>query len=223
VLLGPKVLDVTRRFAWLSGGHAVPPLWSLGYSGSTMSYTDAPNAQERMAQFVALCEEHKIPCSSFQMSSGYTSIGTKRYVFHWNTSKFPQPQTFTAAYAAAGLHLAANIKPCLLTDHPLYAHCAAAGLFLRDSSGAESGGADADEAAPTPTPETSMFWAAMGSVGVCDRPLRVLPLRQPSECGGAWWEGPPMAGGATLALAAPRLHQPGDGGVVAAAGDHPAA
>jgi alpha-glucosidase len=47
VVLGPTVLNVTRRFAWLCGGHALPPLWSLGYSGSTMSYTDAPNAQAR--------------------------------------------------------------------------------------------------------------------------------------------------------------------------------
>ena len=47
VLLGPAVLQVTRRFAWLCGGHALPPLWSLGYSGSTMSYTDAPDAQAR--------------------------------------------------------------------------------------------------------------------------------------------------------------------------------
>ena len=51
VLLGPSVLAVTRRFAWLCGGHALPPLWSVGYSGSTMSYTDAPNAQERLRCF----------------------------------------------------------------------------------------------------------------------------------------------------------------------------
>ena len=157
VLLGPSVLAVTRRFAWLCGGHTLPPLWSVGYSGSTMSYTDAPNAQERMRApsrsrhasahhgtsplspqermrlFLELCAKHEIPCSSFQMSSGYTSIGTKRYVFHWNRDKFPEPAAFAAEFAAAGVHLAANIKPCLLTDHPRYAECRDAGLFLRDS------------------------------------------------------------------------------------------
>ena len=138
VILGPAVLQVTRRFAWLCGGHALPPLWSLGYSGSTMTYTDAPNAQERMQQFLDLCARHEIPCSSFQMSSGYTSIGTKRYVFNWNREKFPDPQAFAASYAAAGIRLAANIKPCLLTDHPAYEACAAGGLFLHDSATYES-------------------------------------------------------------------------------------
>lgn len=47
VLLGPRVRDVVRRFSRLIGGTALPPLWSLGYSGSTMSYTDAPDAQVR--------------------------------------------------------------------------------------------------------------------------------------------------------------------------------
>ena len=28
VILGPSVLEVTRRFAWLIGGHCLPPIWS---------------------------------------------------------------------------------------------------------------------------------------------------------------------------------------------------
>ena len=165
VILGPAVLQVTRRFAWLIGGTAMPPLWSLGYSGSTMSYTDAPNAQEQMAQFLRLCSTHRIPCSSFQMSSGYTSIKGKRYVFNWNTAKFPDPKAFAASYAAAGIRLAANIKPCLLTDHPLYEHCEREGLFLLDS----------EEAAGT-RPETCMFWDAVGSH---------LDFTNPATA--AWW------------------------------------
>ncbi len=33
----------------------------------------------------------------------------------------------------AGLKLAANIKPCLLQDHPRYGEVAERGLFIRDS------------------------------------------------------------------------------------------
>ena len=184
VILGPKVLQVTRRFAWLIGGTAWPPMWSLGYSGSTMSYTDSPNAQERMGEFLALCAKHDIPCSSFQLSSGYTSIAGKRYVFNWNDDKFPDPKAFARQYRDAGVRLAANIKPCLLTDHPQYAKCASAGLFLRDSAGGRaangggasgapgdalggiagsaSSGADLD-ALGYVTPESAMFWDAVGS------------------------------------------------------------
>ena len=76
----------------LTGGTAFLPRWSLGYSGSTMSYTDAPNAQEQLEGICAAhCKEHDIPCDSFQLSSGYTSIGPKRYVFNWNYDKVPRP------------------------------------------------------------------------------------------------------------------------------------
>ena len=90
-MAGATVADVVRRYTWLTGRPALTPKWSLGYSGSTMTYTDAPNAQERMNEFLLGCEKHDILCDSFHLSSGYTSIGEKRYVFNWNRTKFPDP------------------------------------------------------------------------------------------------------------------------------------
>ena len=55
-----------------------------------------------------------------QLSSGYTSIGSKRYVFHWNEQKFPSPCALARTFRERGLRLAANVKPCLLKDHPQY-------------------------------------------------------------------------------------------------------
>src|SRR5580698_3427564 len=117
-IAGPALSEATERFTWLTGRPMATPDWALGYSGSTMSYTDAPNAQERMAEFLDNLARHEIPCSSFHLSSGYTSIGPRRYVFDWNRDKFPDPAAFTASYAAAGVRLIANIKPALLSDHP---------------------------------------------------------------------------------------------------------
>ena len=94
------------------------PQWALGYSGSTMSYTDAPDAQQRMGEFIERCSEHDILCDSFHLSSGYTSIGEKRYVFNWNREKFPDIDGFVDSYLEHGVRLCANIKPCLLQDHP---------------------------------------------------------------------------------------------------------
>jgi alpha-glucosidase len=148
VIAGPEVADVTRRFTWLTGRPAFMPKWSLGYSGSTMSYTDAPDAQARMNEFLAKCAEHDILCSSFHLSSGYTSIGSKRYVFNWNRDKFPDPAGFVAHYAAHGVRLAPNIKPALLNDHPLYEHCAREGFFIADEDG---------------RPTIAYFWDALGS------------------------------------------------------------
>jgi alpha-glucosidase len=135
VIAGPEVADVTRRFTWLTGRPARLPRWGLGYSGSTMSYTDAPDAQAQMAGFIENCRRHDILCDSFHLSSGYTSIGPRRYVFHWNREKFPDPAAFAAGYRAAGVRLVANIKPCLLDDHPRFAEAQAKGLLIRGADG----------------------------------------------------------------------------------------
>lgn len=149
MILGPKIIDVTKKYTKLTGGTIFGPRWSLGYSGSTMSYTDAPDAQEQLKQFVDLCRKHNIPCDSFQLSSGYTSINGKRYVFNWNYDKVPQPKLMSKYFLDAGMHLAANIKPCLLQDHPRYNEVAKKGLFIKDSE--------------SDNPELSMFWDDEGS------------------------------------------------------------
>ena len=82
-IAGPGIKSVSERFTWLTGRPIFPPRFSLGYSGSTMSYTDAPDAQQQMNRFVDDCNKYAIPCRSFHLSSGYTSIGTCRYVFNW--------------------------------------------------------------------------------------------------------------------------------------------
>lgn len=133
----------------MTGGVAFAPKWTLGYLGSTMQYTDAEDAAARLEGFLSACAAQDIPCDGFHLSSGYTAIGAKRYVFHWHPTRIPDPEALAARFAAAGCHLIANIKPCLLHDHPRYPQAAREGMFIRDSE------ADA--------PEMSIFWDAPGS------------------------------------------------------------
>ncbi|MFM0500410.1 glycoside hydrolase family 31 protein [Paraburkholderia caffeinilytica] len=128
-------LHAVRRFTWLTGRPAWMPKWGLGYSGSTMSYTDAPDAQQRMGEFIERCSEHDVLCDSFHLSSGYTSIGPKRYVFNWNHEKFPDIDGFVQSYLDHGVRLCANIKPCLLQDHPAFDEVARAGLLIASRDG----------------------------------------------------------------------------------------
>jgi alpha-glucosidase len=160
---GPSAADVARRFTWLTGRPAFMPRWALGYSGSTMSYTDAPDAQKRMVEFLDRCAEHGIPCTSFHLSSGYTSIGSKRYVFTWNREKFPDPAAFVRSYLDAGVHLCPNIKPCLLRDHPAFEEARQKGLFLKDESGAPAWVQFWDEVGAYldfTNPDTIQWWKA---------------------------------------------------------------
>lgn len=160
----PDLLPLVRGQAAMTGGTAFPPRWSLGYSGSTMAYTDAPDAEARLSGFLDRLAAHDIPCDSFHLSSGYTSIGPRRYVFHWNRDKFPEPGRLAARFLAAGVKLVANIKPVLLDDHPLRAEAEAKGLFIADSE--------------TGRPEASVFWDAEGAH---------LDFTNPATLD--WWQG----------------------------------
>jgi len=137
-IAGPRVDQVVPRFTWLTGRPAFMPKWGLGYSGSSMAYADAPDAQARMSEFLDRCAGHGILCDSFHLSSGYTSIDGRRHVFTWNRSKFPDPAALARSFSAKGVRLCANLKPCLLHDHPLFAEAAQLGLLIANAKGEPS-------------------------------------------------------------------------------------
>src|SRR5208337_2157526 len=148
IIAGPRVAQVTRQFTWLTGRPAFTPKWGLGYSGSTMAYTEAPDAQARMSEFLERCAEHDILYDSFHLSSGYTSVGDKRHVFNWNRSKFPDPAAFARAFAEKGVQLCANVKPCLLRDNPLFEEARALGILVASAAG---------------EPSFAQFWGDLGA------------------------------------------------------------
>lgn len=170
MIFGPTIADVVRRFAALTGRTALPPRWSLGYMGSTMAYTEAPDAQAQLAKYVALCEEHDIPCDLFHLSSGYSlSDSGERRVFVWNHSRVPDPKQMVDTFHDAGIHLAANIKPFLLKSHPDYDEVAKRGGFIKTADGT--------------APAVGTFWSGgayeAGDGGYVDFT---------SAAGYAWWQ-----------------------------------
>lgn len=129
------VPTIVRNFASLRGHDFFPQRWTLSYCGSTMEYTDAPNTEEKLHGFVNKCEEYGLHCGGFYLSSGYTQIGDKRCVFHWNTDKVPSPEGLAEYFASHGINFLPNVKPCFLTDHPMYETIAKLGYFLKDKVG----------------------------------------------------------------------------------------
>jgi alpha-glucosidase len=135
VFAGPTLREALARFVGAIGGTALPPRWALGYANTAMGLADAPDAQAQIRNFLGHAERDGFPLSSFHFGSGYTSRGKQRYVFTWNRDKFPEPQRLIEAFAAAGVRTVANLKPCLLDDHPAYAALATDGAFIRDDAG----------------------------------------------------------------------------------------
>jgi alpha-glucosidase len=169
LILGPDLAEVVAGFARLTGRMAFGPRWSLGFGQTAMALTDAADAQRRIADFIDRCTAEAIPISAFHFGSGYTTIGERRHVFHWNREKFPAPEQLMAKFKAAGMRTVANLKPCLLDDHPSFPRSrkAAASSPTRRPAvlpSASSGTARAPISTSPANPESP------GGRGVCARP-----------------------------------------------------
>ncbi|MBQ5953890.1 MAG: hypothetical protein IJL47_07640 [Lachnospiraceae bacterium] len=134
LILG-RPMEIIRRFNELCGGIAPVPDWAFRYCGSTMEYTDAEDADARLRGFIGRCEEYGIRPGGFYLSSGYTQIGEKRHVFHWNREKIPSPEGLADFFREHGAEIIPNVKPAFLTDNPLYGALARRGLFLHYADG----------------------------------------------------------------------------------------
>ena len=163
LMVGDSPRAVIAQFVRLIGGTHLPPRWSLGFAQTAMGLADAPDAQDQLDRFLTRIQAEGIPCSAFHYGSGYSSRGKRRYVFTWNRSKFPDPKALNARFQAAGLRLVANIKPCLLDDHPAFAQVKAQGGFIHDAASGE--------------PILEQFWDGEGSH---------LDFTHPAVI--AWWQ-----------------------------------
>ena len=149
LMTGNNPAEVMAQFVKLIGGTHLPPRWSLGFAQTAMGLADAPDAHAQLNGFIDRITQENIPISSFHYGSGYSSKGKRRYVFTWNESKFPDPKTLNAKFQQTGMHLVANIKPCLLDDHPAYAGVKAQQGFIHDAGTGE--------------PIVEQFWDGVGS------------------------------------------------------------
>ncbi|MCR5188185.1 MAG: hypothetical protein K6C97_04555, partial [Treponema sp.] len=143
-----QIPQILQRFEYMCGRNMLPPKWSLQYCGSTMNYTDAPDADKQLRNFISLCNKYGFKPGGFYLSSGYTQIGDKRCVFHWNKDKIPDPQGLAAYFKENGVEFLPNVKPAFLTDHPLYQQIADKGWFLHYKDG---------------SPAIFPFWSGYGS------------------------------------------------------------
>jgi len=163
VVTGPKLADVTRRFQTLVGLPHLQPRWAMGFAHTSMHLADADNAQTAMLDFVDECRKRAVPISALHSGSGYTTgADGRRYVFTWNTKKFPDRDAFFQTLEKAGLHSCANIKPVLLQEHPRFAEVLRFGGFIKDARG---------------EPAVEMFWGGPGAS---------LDFSNPDTI--AWWK-----------------------------------
>lgn len=133
LMWGNTPQQVLDHYLDITGRPQLPTKASLGYLGSTMYYTEREQGSDAaVLGFIDECQHHRIPVSGFHLSSGYTKgKDGLRYTFNWNERTFPQPGEFVQAMLARGQVLSPNVKPGLLTSHPLYQEFAEVGAFIQ--------------------------------------------------------------------------------------------
>jgi alpha-glucosidase len=131
---GPEIKTVVKNYTDLTGKTALPPLYTLGYFGSTMFYTELEkDSDEAVLGFIDKTKEEGIPCDGFFLSSGYTTGSDgKRYVFNWNNERFSNPEKFISNMKEKGGDVSPNVKPGMLVTNPLYNEFKEANAYIRD-------------------------------------------------------------------------------------------
>ena len=163
LMAGRTPAEVVSQCVRLIGGTYLPPRWTLGFAQTAMGLADAPDAQARLTAYMDEAVSRRVPISAFHYGSGYSSRGKRRYVFTWNRDKFPDPKALNDRFKSRGMRLVANLKPCLLDDHPAYGEARATGAFIAD--------------ARTGDPVVEPFWDGQGSY---------LDFTQPEAI--RWWQ-----------------------------------
>lgn len=82
-------------------------------------------------------EEEGFPIDGFHLSSGYTSVGNKRCVFTWNTTRFKDPSAYFHAMQDKGAENVPDIKPGILLCHPWFEEFKSQDVFVKDSKNPE--------------------------------------------------------------------------------------
>ena len=121
IISGSSFSEVLENYTLLTGRQSLVPYYAMGYMASTMYYTEQEkDCDKGIEHFVEQCEKYDIPVDGFHMSSGYTAENGKRCVFNWNKKRFPEPEEYFKWMNERKVYVSPNIKPAMLTVHPLY-------------------------------------------------------------------------------------------------------
>ncbi|KAL8407083.1 hypothetical protein RB596_009636 [Gaeumannomyces avenae] len=134
IIVGKTLQEVVTTYAAvLAGFPLLVPRWAMGYLSGGYKYCmlDSPPAGQALVELALKMKEHGIPCSAYQMSSGY-HIDKVRHVFNWNRHRFPDPEAWIKEQHRLGMRLIANVKPYVIASHPDYQMLKDAGALFTD-------------------------------------------------------------------------------------------
>ena len=113
ILAGPQPADVLHRYAALTGGTALPPMWALGYQQCRWSYYPESRVMEIARGF----RDRRIPADGIWLDIHYMN-GYR--IFTWDASRFSDPSGMLRRLASMNFHTVTIVDPGVKRD-PGYA------------------------------------------------------------------------------------------------------
>lgn len=139
-IAGPTVEEVVERYTYLTGRQTMPPKQSLGFTASTMYYTELEKDNDKeIYDVINTYFKEKINIDNFWLASGYSQgeDSKLRYVFNWNKIKFPNPSKFFNEMNKLGIDVIPNLKPGILKKHPYMSDFEKNNAFVKTADGKE--------------------------------------------------------------------------------------
>ncbi|XP_029470724.1 neutral alpha-glucosidase AB isoform X2 [Rhinatrema bivittatum] len=161
LMLGPRVKDVFRQYASLTGTQALPPLFSLGYHQCRWNYNDEEDVRAVDAGF----DEHDIPYDVLWLDIEHTD--GKRY-FTWDSSKFATPRNMLSNLAGKRRKMVSIVDPHIKIDsnYRIHNEIRAKGFYVKTKDGSDYEGWCWPGSAGYPdftNPAMRSWWASMFS------------------------------------------------------------
>lgn len=126
LLLGPKPVDVTRQYAWLTGPTAMPQMFAIAYHQCRWNYKDEDDVRAVDGGF----DYHGIPYDVLWLDIEHTD--GKRYMT-WDANYFPHPKELQMDLASRGRKTVTIIDPHVKRDsnYYIFKEAEAAGHFVK--------------------------------------------------------------------------------------------
>jgi alpha-glucosidase len=106
---GPHMMDVVKRYHFLTGTHQLPAKWTLGFHQCRWSYYPEKKVKDIASNF----RERKIPCDAIYLDIDYMD-GYR--CFTWNKKYFPDPARMISELANDGFKTVVIIDPGIRVD-----------------------------------------------------------------------------------------------------------
>jgi alpha-glucosidase len=106
---GPHLMDVAKKYTYLTGTAQLPPKWALGYHQSKWSYYPEAVVKKIGEEF----RERKIPCDVIHLDIDYMD-GYR--CFTWDKDRFPDPKKMINELKEDGFKTVVIIDPGIKID-----------------------------------------------------------------------------------------------------------